>query len=77
MFIQKTTEALQLTKEALKLLRADQDGVVSFEYIIVAACVVAAVLFAFGPTGNGALGQALAGGIAAITAEFTKALPAA
>lgn len=76
MFIQKTTEALQLTKEALKLLRADQDGVVSFEYIIVAACVVAAVLFAFGPTGNGALGQALANGIAAITAQFNVAVGA-
>lgn len=77
MFIQKTTEALKLTKEAFKLLRADQDGVVSFEYIIVAACVVAAVLFAFGPTGNGTLGQALAGGIRAITSQFTVAVTGA
>ena len=35
------------TTEALKRLRTDKDGVVSFEYVIVAACVIAAVLAAF------------------------------
>jgi hypothetical protein len=65
------------TTEALKRLHANQDGVVSFEYIIVAACVVAAVLFAFGPTGNGTLGQALAAGIADITNQFKVAITAA
>ena len=40
------------TTEALKRLRTDKDGVVSFEYVIVAACIVAAVVAAFG-TGTG------------------------
>jgi Flp pilus assembly pilin Flp len=31
-------------KEALKRLRADHDGVVSFEYIIVATCIVIVVI---------------------------------
>jgi pilus assembly protein Flp/PilA len=34
--------------EALKSLRADQAGVVSFEYVVVAFCVVAAIVAAFG-----------------------------
>ena len=44
------------TTEALKRLRTDNDGVVSFEYVIVAACIVAAVAAAFG-TGTGALSR--------------------
>ena len=36
------------TTEALKRLRTDKDGVVSFEYVIVAACIVAAVVAVFG-----------------------------
>ena len=40
------------TTEALKRLRTDKDGVVSFEYVIVAACIVGAVAAAFG-TGAG------------------------
>ena len=36
------------TTEALKRLRTDQDGVVSFEYVIVAACIIGAVGAAFG-----------------------------
>ena len=42
------------TPEAVKRLRTDKDGVVSFEYVIVAACIVGAVVAAFG-TGTGAL----------------------
>lgn len=38
--------------EALKNLRKDRAGVVSFEYVIVAACVVAAVIAVFS-TGTG------------------------
>jgi pilus assembly protein Flp/PilA len=34
--------------DMLARLRDDKDGVVSFEYLIVAACIVAAVAFAFG-----------------------------
>ena len=43
------------TTEALKRLRTDKDGVVSFEYVIVAACVVAAVVAAFGTGASGAI----------------------
>ena len=58
------------TTEAVKRLRADIKGVVSFEYVIVAACVVVAVLFAFGPTGSGVIGKALSNGIAAIVSKI-------
>ena len=58
------------TTEALKRLRTDQDGVVSFEYIIVAVCIIAAVLAAFGTTTGTGIGNALANGIAKITNTF-------
>ena len=47
------------TTEALKRLRADQDGVVSFEYIIVAVCIIGAVSAVFGIGAAGAIGVAL------------------
>lgn len=62
------------TKEALKQLRTDQDGVVSFEYIIVAACIIGAVVAAFGTSAGGGIATALTGGIAAITGAFTTAV---
>jgi pilus assembly protein Flp/PilA len=62
------------TTEALKHLRTDQDGVVSFEYIIVAACIIGAVVAAFGTGTGGAIATALSGGITAITAAFTAAV---
>ena len=62
------------TTEALKRLRADQDGVVSFEYIIVAACIIGAVAAAFGTGAAGAIGTALSGGIKTITGAFTTAV---
>jgi Flp pilus assembly pilin Flp len=43
----------------IQRLRSDEEGVVSFEYVIVAACVVAVVIAAFGTTGTGPLGTAL------------------
>ena len=58
----------------VKTLATDQDGVVSFEYIIVAACIIGAVVAAFGTTAGGAIATALSGGIAAITAAFTAAV---
>ena len=48
--------------EAVKRLRTDKDGVVSFEYVIVAACIVAAVVAAFGTGTGGAIGTALTTG---------------
>ncbi|WMT78212.1 hypothetical protein [Bradyrhizobium sp. Ash2021] len=58
------------TTEALKNLRADQDGVVSFEYVIVAVCIIAAVLAAYGTTTGSGIGSALSGGIAKIVTNF-------
>ena len=43
----------------------------SFEYVIVAACVVAAVAAAFGTTAGGGIGVALTTGIGAITTAVT------
>ena len=62
------------TTEALKRLRADQDGVVSFEYVIVAACIIVAVGAAFGLSGGGALSSGLSSAISAVVAKLTAAL---
>ena len=60
-------------REAVKRLRADKDGVVSFEYVIVVACIVAAVTAVFGGAGAGTIQGALTGGITAIVAAITAA----
>jgi hypothetical protein len=62
------------TTEALKRLRADQDGVVSFEYIIVAVCIIGAVGAVFGGGATGKIGAALTTGITDITTAFTTAI---
>jgi Flp pilus assembly pilin Flp len=54
------------TTEALKRLSADKDGVVSFEYVIVAACIVGAVAAAFGTTTATGIGKVLNTAITAI-----------
>ena len=59
------------TTEALKRLGTDKDGVVSFEYVIVAVCIIAAVLAAFGTTSGTSIGAALTNGIAKITNAFS------
>jgi Flp pilus assembly pilin Flp len=61
------------TTEALKRLRADQDGVVSFEYVIVAACIVAAVVLAFGTDTSTGIGKVLNDAITAIGSKVTSA----
>jgi pilus assembly protein Flp/PilA len=61
------------TTEALKNLRTDKAGVVSFEYVIVAACVVGAVVLAFGTGTAGAITSALSDAITAIVAKVTTA----
>jgi pilus assembly protein Flp/PilA len=58
------------TTEALKSLRDDSKGVVSFEYVIVAACIVGAVIAAFGTGAGGTISQALSGAIVKITAAI-------
>ena len=62
------------TREALLRLRTDNDGVVSFEYVIVAACIIGAVAAAFGTGATGGIGAALTTGITAITTQFTAAI---
>lgn len=60
--------------DLLARLRADKDGVVSFEYIIVAGAVVAAVAAAFGTFGGGgALKTALTGGLNTVVAQLPGA----
>jgi hypothetical protein len=58
----------------LKTLSKDQRGVVSFEYMIVAACVVGAVSAAFGTGATGGIGTALSTGLTTVTAAFTTAI---
>ena len=60
------------TTEALKRLRTDKDGVVSFEYVIVAACICAVVLLMFQGTGTNTLKGALTTGFTAIANKFTN-----
>jgi len=62
------------SSEVLNRLRTDQDGVVSFEYIIVAVCIVGAVGAVFGGGAGGQIGAALSGGITQITNAFTAAI---
>jgi len=59
----------------LERLRTNEDGVVSFEYVIVAACIIAAVAAAFANTGP--IVTALTGGLAAIGTALTAAVTAA
>jgi Flp pilus assembly pilin Flp len=61
------------TREALLRLRTDKDGVVSFEYVIVAACVVAAVVAAFGTGAGGGIATALTNALTAIIAQIPGA----
>jgi pilus assembly protein Flp/PilA len=55
------------TSEVLKSLRADKSGVVSFEYVIVAACVVGAVIAAFGTGSTSTIKTALSTVLGLIT----------
>ena len=48
-------------------LRADEGGVISFEYVIVAACIVGAVAAVLGGSGAGTIQGALTVGLAAIS----------
>ena len=60
------------TREALLRLRTDNDGVVSFEYIIVACLIIGVVGAAFAQ--NGPLNTALVNGIAKIGTQLTAAI---
>ena len=57
-------------REAVNRARTDERGVVSFEYVIVAACVVIAVGVAFGTNGTTGIGQALTNALNTIVAKL-------
>jgi pilus assembly protein Flp/PilA len=61
------------TSDLLSRLRSDKDGVVSFEYVIVAACIVASVGLAFGTGAGGTITTALTNAIAGIVAQLPTA----
>ena len=65
------------TRDVLKCLRADKDGVVSFEYVIVAACIVAAVAAAFGTSTASGIGLALTTAIGDVTTAVGAAVTGA
>jgi hypothetical protein len=62
------------TRDAVERLRTDKDGVVSVEYVIVAACIVGMVVAVFGGASTGVLGSALTGGIGKIAAAILAAV---
>ena len=55
-------------------LRSDKGGEVSLEYLIVAACVVGAVVATFGGGAGGILGTALTAGLNKISAAVVAAV---
>ncbi|MDI3559133.1 Flp family type IVb pilin [Bradyrhizobium sp. Arg816] len=59
---------------ALKRLRTDKDGVVSFEYVMLAACMVGAVSAALGTGANGNVANVLTSGVGAISAAISAAV---
>ena len=64
------------TTEAFKRLRSDAAGVVSFEYVIVAACIVAAVAAAFGTGTTTGIGSVLSASITTIAGKVATAVSA-
>ena len=63
--------------DLLERLRTDKDGVVSFEYVIVAACIVAAVAAAFGTGTASGIGLALKTAIGDISTSLATAVAGA
>lgn len=61
--------------ETLKQLRADARGVVSFEYIIVAACIIATVSAVFLSTGSTGIIGALNTGVGKVATALGNAIP--
>jgi len=58
------------TTEALKRLRADHYGLASFEYIIVATCIVIVVIAVY----SGAGGNSISGALSSVFAKVTAAM---
>jgi pilus assembly protein Flp/PilA len=60
-------------RDVLARLRAGEDGLVSFEYVIVVACVIGAVASAFPVGGTSLIGTALSNAIAVIVTYLPTA----
>jgi pilus assembly protein Flp/PilA len=60
--------------KAVRRLRTDKDGVVSFEYLVAAACIIGSVTAVFGGGGGGTIQGALTGGVAAIVNAIAAAV---
>ena len=58
-------------RKALQRLRTDKDGVVSLEYVVVGAVVVAVVIAVFQGTGANSLTGALSTGFGAIVTAMS------
>ena len=63
------------TSDLLARLRKDTGGVVSFEYVIVAACIVTAVGLAFGAGASGPIASALTTAIGKVSTALGTAVP--
>jgi pilus assembly protein Flp/PilA len=61
-------------RDAFSALRMDKDGVVSMEYVVLAACIVGVVAAVFGGGAGGPLGTALSGAITTIAGQVTNAV---
>ncbi|MDN5005299.1 hypothetical protein ACFQZO_31045 [Bradyrhizobium sp. GCM10027634] len=60
--------------KGLKRLSADRKGVVSFEYVVVAACVVGGAAVVFGADTAGGVTAALTNALSAIEAAIATAI---
>jgi Flp pilus assembly pilin Flp len=58
--------------DVIERLRNDKAGVVSLEYVIVAACIVATVVLAFGTSATGPLGKAITGALGTIATTVSS-----
>ena len=56
--------------ETLRQLRSDEKGVVSFEYIIVAVCIITTVGLVFAATGSDSISGALSTGVGRIASAL-------
>jgi Flp pilus assembly pilin Flp len=63
------------TTEALKRLRADHDGVVSFEYVIVATRITTVVVAVYSSTGANTISGVLISGFANVEAAMNTLAP--
>ena len=63
-----------IIRDALDRLRTDRDGVVSLEYVIVAACIMGGVIAAFGTNATSGVGAALTSALGSIGTSITAAV---